>query len=985
MEWIRQACRSVDKLFRNFSYYLLPVAIALFSIYFLVFLPSIYDTRGETSLPFRVIEATSDDYTPASARAALQGQADVLTATTQLSERPFWLAVRLPQASRTKDTFLDFPSRHTQALSCWNAETLALLGQTDRASFSGAVQPVRAGYAFSVDRISDVREMLCRVVSSGPARLSFSIWPRDQLANSSRAFAHGIGLLEGGLLTLAIFTIVTALINRESRYVLFAVWLIGNLRLGALSMGWDTQWLSRVIDNDWMPVIRMLTMAFYYVVTYTLFTQFFERELRVIGYRWLMRAVQMMGIVLLVLAVTLPYSMFLPALWAVTGFGAASLVFFLVRILVITRSRIAWWYSATLVFTLFATFSEVIAAAFDFKALLESFNSVTAALGASLMAGFAFAEQMREEKHERMQAQAELDRTYQVTPVGLFTLDPDGSFVRVNPALRQQLGLEQDSLPAKPWADYFAPGAWDALQGLAAHPQGGELEVSGVAPADDPDGAGTGADPRWYLVRAAHAGDRIEGSLQDITERVKYTERLQYLANNDSLTGVLNRRGVEEILNSAIINFSDDHPLSIGYLDLDRFKLINDLYGHQAGDEVLKQVCARVDNVLEPGHFLGRVGGDEFIVIFHDTDTARANELCLRIVKDICTRPYQLRNRAFQVKISIGLVEATAGMDAKDLISAADRACREAKRGAHGHVVVYKKYAREFLDRAEELRLIEELGSTFSPVGFFLEMQPIMALKDPGNSLNFEVLLRMLDSHGERLPPTKIVAAAEANGNIAELDKWVLSTTLQWLRTNVTRLLRTKFVCVNVSGASLNDEAFIEDVFALLERYQDVAPMLCIEITESVALHDLENSRRFIERLRQWGVRIALDDFGAGYTSFSYLKDLSADALKIDGSFVRGMHRHPANLAIVEAIVELAHNLGMRSIAEWAEDFETVEALAEMGVDYVQGFIVAEPQSPAALLDAESCLSFVTDYRLLRFFQERERGGEMTTSMSDYH
>jgi EAL domain-containing protein (putative c-di-GMP-specific phosphodiesterase class I) len=174
---------------------------------------------------------------------------------------------------------------------------------------------------------------------------------------------------------------------------------------------------------------------------------------------------------------------------------------------------------------------------------------------------------------------------------------------------------------------------------------------------------------------------------------------------------------------------------------------------------------------------------------------------------------------------------------------------------------------------------------------------------------------------------------------------------------------------MNLSGASLNDERFVQDAFAMLAQNIRGASQLCIEITESVALHDLANTRRFIDKVRSYGVKVALDDFGAGYTSFSYLKELPADVVKIDGSFIVNMTAHPANVAIVEAIVSLAMNLGMKTIAEWAEDNATVETLAEIGVDYVQGYAVARPQSPAMVLAAASAASFVKDEQLARFLR----------------
>lgn len=959
--WLSTLNQRVDWLFTQCSYYAIPIAVALLSIVTLAGFDSLYQTQGGSPLAFATTREADSSSPPTQIRQFLQNAPQTLLFDTRRAEQPFWILINIPASKQREDQSVDFPSRHAQRLICWDGGTMALLGRADRNQTTGRIQAVRAGFAIPLGVLAQPLTLLCQATYSGPAKIAAFLWSTHDLETASRSFHHSTGLLEGGLLTLAVFILMTAAINRESRYVLFAAWLIGNLRLGALSMGWDMQWLERAISPDWMPMIRKLTIATYYILTYTLFRQFFTNDLKRIGYAWLLHGLQRGGLLLLLFALMLPYRNFLPWMWGLVAFGVFVLIFFLTRILIITHSRIALWYSAALSTVLFATFSEVIAAAFNFKLLLSTFNSVTAALASSLMAAFAFAEQMRAERLERMRAQAELHRTYEVTPVGLFTLDIDGVFLRSNSALRTKLSIESDAHPPPRWEDYFEPGAWRKLQRIVALGAGAEAEICGLSI--------KGAEARWYLVKATQEDTRIEGSLQDITERVKATERLRFLANNDSLTGVLNRRGIEHALDTAIRQQNTEQPLALVYLDLDRFKLINDLYGHQTGDEVLKQVCRRVKNLLADSHYIGRIGGDEFIVILRDTTIAQATEISHHIVEEISTKPYQLQNRAFQVRGSVGLIEVTSDMLVKEAISAADRACRTAKKSGHSHIVIYERHAPAFQERAEELRLIEELGSTFSPAGLFLEMQPIMSLQTPLNSLNFEVLLRMLDSQQSLVPASKIIAAAEASGNIAELDKWVLTTTLEWLEKHVQHLPNTRFICINLSGASLNDETFIEDIFKILLRFESLVKYLCIEITESVALHDLDHTRRLIERLRRLGAKIALDDFGAGYTSFSYLKELSADALKIDGSFIQSINHHPANIAIVEAIVELARNLGMRSIAEWAEDYATIETLAELGVDYVQGFIVAMPQAPENILAASSAASFITDTQLLAFIQ----------------
>ena len=219
----------------------------------------------------------------------------------------------------------------------------------------------------------------------------------------------------------------------------------------------------------------------------------------------------------------------------------------------------------------------------------------------------------------------------------------------------------------------------------------------------------------------------------------------------------------------------------------------------------------------------------------------------------------------------------------------------------------------------------------------------------------------MRDRENKVIPAAKIIKAADNNGRMAVIDRWVLERTLTWIEQHRARFTATHFICVNLSGSSLNDERFVEDAFAMLSSHPKAASLLCLEVTESVALHDLQNTGRFIDRAKSLGAKIALDDFGAGYSSFSYLRDLPADALKIDGAFVKGVSSHPANVAILQAIIELTHNLGMKSIAEWVEDLETLELLAELGADYAQGCAIAHSQPGSARWTAKSSADFIAD------------------------
>jgi diguanylate cyclase (GGDEF)-like protein/PAS domain S-box-containing protein len=958
----------LDALLFAFSVYGVPLAIAAASVLALVAWSSPYLPENPVPIEFRVVEQVGPDLEPAAALAALSGKALVQYKDTNRSEAPFWLSFSTRAAPDGEHADIEFPSRHAASTRCWNAADLAPIGEADRTHADGWMQRARAGIAIALRQPESARTMLCRITSIGPARIAVQQWPAFELDSSIQRFHRSSGLLDGGLILLSIFVLVTAIVNREWTYVIFAAWLVANLRVAALSAGWDSTWLEHSVPEAWILPLRQITCATYYLLTFVLFTRIFRDDLKKVGYGWLLRALQWSCVPMAVVSVALPYSSWLPWLWVLTAFGLSGLLFLLVRILFITRSTVAMWYGAALGIMIFSSLYEVIAAALNFKGLIGSVNFVTASLSSSLLAALAIAEQMRQERIERMRAQAELRSTYEAIPIGLFTLDHNGIFRRGNPALDEMIGVDPEKRGGRHWSELFEPGAWQRLQEMVRHGQH-EIELKGLVPAE--------GEPNLYLVKATLANDKIEGSLQDITERHNATATLRFLAEHDPLTGVLNRRGVEKAYDEAIRNMTEGRSLALAYLDLDRFKLINDLYGHVAGDEVLKQVCVRIRESLGAGQELGRIGGDEFVILIKDTDFSAAQLVCRNIVDRIVNLPYRTSDKAFQVKGSIGLVEISAGTWVKDAISAADRACREAKKGLHNDLVAYEKGSPIFRERQEELRLVEHLGAGVAPDGLFLVMQPIMSVTAPYDSLNFEILLRLREKDESISPAWKIISAAENNGRSGVIDRWVMSNALEWLDTHQDKLGNTRFACMNLSGGSLNDERFIADAYAMLAQHRRAAQMLCIEITESVALHDLDNTRRFIDKVKGFGAKIALDDFGAGYTSFSYLKELRADTLKIDGNFVVGINGHPANVSIVEAIVQLARNLGMKSVAEWAEDQDTVETLVEVGVDYIQGFAIARPQMPEAILAANSSAGFISNEKMMAYVRDSLATGKV--------
>ena len=947
------------------SVYLVPIGVALVSILALASWNSHYVARDDVVLPLRVLAergtGPASGMAPEAALHELAHRHAVERYDTHLSEAPLWFALR-PHTQGNGPQVIEFPSRHAIDIRCWDGATLQALGFASHESSSGALSPAKAGFVLKPQFMP--AEVVCRARFTGPARVSAVQWPAGEMTLSIQQFHRKSGLLDGGMIVLSLFILITALINRQLLYLQFAVWLILNLRVGAISAGWDIQWLGQELPQAWLAPSRAITTALYGIATMALYMKLFGEELARSRLATPLRIAQALCLCLLPMAVLLPFGIYLPVMWVLVAPGLVLMTLGLFRVMRNTQARVAMWFAASFAVTFLSTLAEVLSAALGLREMLGVVNSVTAALASSLLAALAVAEQMRLETQKRIAVQAELEHAYEAMPVGLFTLDLNGAFLSANPALCGMLEYEVLTSGRTLWQQFFEDASLFSLREQVHQQTNIEMEI-----------ANRGGERR-FLVRATLAHGRIEGVLEDITEKVKATEQLRFMANNDPLTRVFNRRGIEKMFEGAAVSLAAGKPMAIAYIDLDRFKLINDLFGHSAGDEVLKQVCERMAMMLAGGQQIGRVGGDEFVIVMPDTAIPLASLICRGIVDRIGSTPYRVGDKAFHVRGSVGLIEVSNGMPMKDAISTADRACREAKDASDG-LVIYERNASAFHEREAELNLVAKLQGAAATEGLFIEMQPIMSLKTPHDSLNFEVLLRMHAPDGSVMPAGALIGAAEKCGRAGVIDRWVLSTTLAWIAENISRLPNTRFVCMNLSGASLNDERFVADTLDILARHVHVASRLCMEITESVALHDLDNTRRFIDQVRNFGVKVALDDFGAGYTSFSYLKELPADVLKIDGNFIVNINAHPANVAIVEAIVSLAVNLGMKTIAEWAEDAATVQTLAEIGVDYVQGWAVARSLAPERMLTATSSASFIQDQELLDILPNLGKGAAL--------
>jgi EAL domain-containing protein (putative c-di-GMP-specific phosphodiesterase class I) len=310
------------------------------------------------------------------------------------------------------------------------------------------------------------------------------------------------------------------------------------------------------------------------------------------------------------------------------------------------------------------------------------------------------------------------------------------------------------------------------------------------------------------------------------------------------------------------------------------------------------------------------------------------------------------------------------GISANDVLASASEASDRAKRSSETKVIAVSRDSEALKEQIQERHLMASMKQRFPEERLFLNAQPIISLADPNGSLAYEVLVRLKGESGGVISPGQFIPAAEKNGLMSMVDRWVLNETLVWLELNKEHAKRVDFITVNLSGASLNDLRFAEDALAIIKEHRQLASKICFEVTESVALFDLKATLRFVEQTKSFGCKLALDDFGAGYTSFKYLKDIPSDILKIDGSYVRGINKSVANHAIVKAITDLTHEMGMKCVAEWIEDIPTIRTLQRLGMDYGQGFGMSRPMPMDDITAATSGFDAMTEPAAIDFYSK---------------
>jgi len=532
-----------------------------------------------------------------------------------------------------------------------------------------------------------------------------------------------------------------------------------------------------------------------------------------------------------------------------------------------------------------------------------------------------------------------------MAPIGMALSGADGQWLEVNRSLAAMLGYTEAELVALDWRRTTHP------EDMATSSQQARAVMSGAIPACQFEKRYVHRDGHtvWAQLSCSSIQDE-QGTIayaiihiQDITERKLAEAQLVQLANYDTLTGLFNRRRFqEELCRELVASKRYGTSGALLFLDLDQFKYVNDSLGHMAGDDLLKSVTTLLQQRLRAADTIGRLGGDEFAILLPHTDISQARLVAEDLLKRLRSHKVAICEQLITVTASIGIaLYPEHGDTAEELLAKADLAMYQVKEQGRNGCAVYRAEQSEQSQMESKLTWERRILEALEKDQFVPFFQPIMDLQTH-QIVRYELLLRLMDKEGHVVLPGAFLAVAERFGLIHAVDRWVVRRAI---RLTAERQKTGRPICleVNLSGKAFSDPELLPLIRQELAGTGVTPESLILEITETAAIADTHLARQFVEELGSLGCRFAIDDFGAGFSSFSYLKHLPVDYLKIDGSFIQNLAKDPVDQHLVKTMVDLARGLGIRTIAEFVGDEQTLALLQDYGVDFAQGYYIGRP------------------------------------------
>jgi diguanylate cyclase (GGDEF)-like protein/PAS domain S-box-containing protein len=535
---------------------------------------------------------------------------------------------------------------------------------------------------------------------------------------------------------------------------------------------------------------------------------------------------------------------------------------------------------------------------------------------------------------------------------GVLATDLDGNIATINPAAERMTGWSQADALGRPLGEVVHLVDEVSSRTPYADIVARCLQERRVIPGVPHATLSSRGGPRYSVDSAVAPVALGDGELigtvlvfHDVSEARRLLHQLGFEASHDALTGLVNRREFETRLTRTIEHSKASTVNSaLLYMDLDQFKVVNDSCGHAAGDELLHMLSQVYREHVRERDTLARIGGDEFALIVEHCTMPEAVAVAQKVLEATRDFRYPCKGRLFQLGVSIGLIPIDSqSVSVEQALRQADRACYIAKERGRNRIYIHQAGESDMAQRRSDMHWVTRLNEAFQNEQLQLYCQPIMPLKHDGVSLHYEILLR-LKSGGAPIRPGTFLPAAERYDMMPSIDRWVLRSSLAWLEQHPAHAAALNMCTINLSRRTLADQSFQAYAADLIDRSTVAAGKLCFEITENGAIANMQKTISFIKTLSQRGCRFSLDDFGTGMTSFSYLKQLPVDFIKIDGSFIQLMSRSAVDFEMVRFTNEISHMMGRKTIAEYVSDQAIYRQLEDIGVDFAQGYWVGKPR-----------------------------------------
>lgn len=886
--------------------------------------------RFET-LGFKVTEARGPDQSMAELEQKLQSQTLIDEFSNRLHHQWYWLNVPLNQINPTGLDRLIFNSRHLIGVNC----------QGGAIEFNGQYWTANLNFIGG-------QSLSCLVQMVGPGSLKIQLGAQSVLEEQRLIELEKMSFLQGSFLSLMMLAALSALVSRKPVFLVYAIWLFASLRVCLISSGLDSYVFGLTLPVTLFPETRALSLATYFITTFCLALALFPNS-KLPMWKPCRQTVLVGALCLFGFAMFGSYAIFLQVLWPLATFAC------LVTLAIATQGFMKYRSASVVVYVLGIS-ALLLAAVGDILSAWLSWsdarvlNSETIALFASWMLVISVLEAQRIARQERKRAEQETQATHQrmsaifdLAPSPMFSVDVQGKIRTFNSsfsALQRKIDSPEFLQPS------FLSDLWRQLHADTTQWTAQYRHINTMLQAC------------WYEMCLVANGKELIGSLRDITAEKDRESLLHFQATHDELTGALNRRGLDDRLKEHISHGRESIDLVL--FDIVRFRNLVKAHGLTVADRILYNVYQLLYRYLCTHGDIVRIGYDQFLIVHskrHQDSELKAS--VNRLLDSFRTKALQVDGLQAFVQMRVGVMQMTLDPEEKSLLGLVEDLVNEMKFKFDQGINTLQVFNSEESHKLMQHALMgEHILAHGLPDNLTLCWQPILGVQSQKPCLYAEALLRQVDEQGRLVSAASVLTTCHNRGRTTLLDKWVISNTLDFLTSHEDKLTNLKTVGVNVSPLSLNDESFLNEVVSLLEANSKAASKLCLEVTEVGTILNPASVKAFMMKIKNLGVTVGLDDFGAGFSNFQYVLDLQADVIKIDGSIASKVCENMESRSVVNAIVTLAGDLGCVTVAEWVEDKYTLEELKELGVDYIQGFLISQAIPPEEFLAKESCADF---------------------------